>query len=99
MVLVNDELLTEFQNKMNMFETSFTNVTRDLLNKLESLAEDTKKIAESTAYLKRLKESYDQSNKRLSEMDETIAELMSRLEKISQAPIDLKKKKKKSKKE
>lgn len=81
-----------------MFESSFTNVTKDLLNKLETLAAETTSIAENTSYLKKLKLSYDESNKRLVEMDETIEEILKRLEKISEAPMDIKKKKKKKKK-
>jgi len=96
--LVDEQTIKEFQNKMTMFESSFTNVTKDLLNKLETLAAETTSIAENTSYLKKLKLSYDESNKRLVEMDETIEEILKRLEKISEAPMDIKKKKKKKKK-
>jgi len=95
---VDEQTIKEFQNKMTMFESSFTNVTKDLLNKLETLAAETTSIAENTSYLKKLKLSYDESNKRLVEMDETIEEILKRLEKISEAPMDIKKKKKKKKK-
>lgn len=96
--MVDDETLKDFQNRLKMFESSFTNVTKDLLNKLDTLGAETKTIAESTSYLKRLKESYDESNKKLKDMDEVIEELMKRLDRISEEPYDSKKKKKKKKK-
>ncbi len=85
-----------------MFGNSLSNVTADLLGKLEKLAVDTTTIANSTSYLKKLKVSYDEQFRKLEGMEATVEELMSRLDVISERPIKTKgkgkgKKKKKKK--
>lgn len=95
---MDDQVIKDFETRLKMFDTSLTNVAKDLLGKLDNLAKETATIAESTSYLKSLKVNLDEQNKRLETMDSTLEELLKRLETISEQPMDLKGKKKKKKK-
>lgn len=95
---MDEEVIKEFNAKINMFETSLNGIYTNLLGKLEDLAKPIIEIAESTDFLKKLRVIYDEQNKKLLLMEGTLDELSYRLDSISSgtaAPSDKKKKKKK----
>ncbi len=95
---VNDEIVKEFNSKLNMFETSLNGIYSNLKVKLDELAKPIKEIAESTDFLKKMKVIYDNQNKKLLLMEGTLDELSYRLDAISNgtaAPSGKKKKRRK----
>jgi len=94
---VDEEIIKEFNSKLDMFETSLDGIYTNLMGKLEDLAKPITAIAESTNFLKRMKVIYDEQNKKLVLMEATLDELSYRLDAISNgsaAPSGKKKKKK-----
>ena len=94
---MDEEIIKEFNSKLDMFETSLDGIYTNLMGKLEDLAKPITAIAESTNFLKRMKVIYDEQNKKLVLMEATLDELSYRLDAISNgsaAPSGKKKKKK-----
>ena len=80
--MVEESIIDDFNKKLQMFENSLSNVSKDLSKKLNGLVRDANQVAENTSYLKKLKENYDQQNKRLKTMLDTIEEVQQRLHKL-----------------
>jgi len=95
---MDDEIVKEFNSKLDMFENSLNSIYSNLIGKLEDLAKPINEIAESTDFLKKMKVIYDDQNKKLLLMEGTLDELSYRLDAISNgtaAPVSSKKKRKK----
>lgn len=90
---MNEQLIKEFEGKLTMFENSLNSIASNFISKLDALSTEAKAVVENTSFLKKLKVIYDEQNKSLAKMNETIDELMTRLESISEGPTKKKKKK------
>ncbi len=73
-----------------MFENSLKSIASNFVSKLDTLATQAKTVAENTEFLKSMKKIYDEQNKKLQLMDNTINELFARMDEAG----DKKKKKK-----
>jgi len=92
---MDEELIKDFNSKLDMFETSLNGIYSNLLGKLEELAKPITAIAESTNFLKKMKVIYDEQNKKILLMEGTLDELSYRLDAISNGTATSSSKKKK----
>jgi len=92
---VDPQIIKDFENKLGIFQDSFTGISSDFLDKLETLAVQIKDISESVQFLKRMKQIYEEQNKKIETMETTINELMIRLDEIVEGGTPKKKRKKK----
>ncbi|MFO8017390.1 MAG: hypothetical protein R6U96_02045 [Promethearchaeia archaeon] len=79
---MDEQILKEFESNLTMFEKSLDNITGDLLQKLTDLSKEAVEMAENTDFLKKMKKNYDKQSKRLKTIEETMNELMDRLNRL-----------------
>jgi chromosome segregation ATPase len=79
---VDEQILKDFETNLKMFEKSFDNVVSDLSGKLTDLSEKAIEMADNTDFLKKMKKNYDTQSKRLKTIEQTVDELMKRLNQL-----------------
>ena len=62
---MDEQIIKDFQNKLEIYQESFNKIAADFSNKLEALAKDTSNISENVQFLKKMKTIYDAQNKKL----------------------------------
>ena len=95
---MDDQIIKDFESKLQMFEKSLQNISDNFLGKLNDLSHKTNEIAVNKKKKKKMKTIYDQQNNKLERMESTIDELMTRLDNISSGEVEINSKKKKKKK-
>ncbi len=98
MYILDEQVIKDFEAKLNMFQNSLNNISSNFLAKLEELAAKTREVVSNTGFLKRMKKIYDEQNAKLERMEKTINELLNRLEYIKSEGYKTTSKKKKKKK-
>lgn len=93
-MILDEQIIKDFEGKLQMFESSIKNISDGFMQKLLDLSKQTGEIAENTQFLKKMKIIYEEQNSKLEIMDATITELIARLDSI-EIPSKGKKKKKK----
>ncbi|MGV9171345.1 MAG: hypothetical protein ACOC44_17480 [Promethearchaeia archaeon] len=79
---MDEQILKEFEANLKMFEKSIDNIAGDLIGKLNDLSNKAIEMADNTDFLKKMKKNYDRQSKRLKTMEQTMEELMKRLNQL-----------------
>lgn len=79
---MDEQIIKNFENNLKMFEKSIDNITDDLSGKLTDLSKKAIEMADNTDFLKKMKKNYDRQSKRLKSIEETVNELMKRLNQL-----------------